>query len=78
MSDKVFAQGVFFDKPSEQAPEFVKGKLSFKVDEAVAFLNEHKNEKGYVNLDLLKSQAGKLYLQLNTWVPEKEKEQGEL
>lgn len=74
MSDKIFAQGIFFDKPSDKAPEFVKGKISFKVEEAVAFLQENTNSKGYVNLDLLKSQAGKLYLQVNDWEPEKKEE----
>lgn len=68
------ADGFFFDKPREGAPDFVKGKLSIQAEKAVAFLNEHKNEKGYVNLDLLKSKEGKLYFTLNEWKPEKKED----
>lgn len=60
------AKGFFFKKAHEKAPEFVKGNLSIKVDEAIAFLKE--NEKnGWVNIDLLKSLKGTLYLKLNEW-----------
>ncbi len=67
MADKIFADGIRFEKPREGAPEFVKGKLSFKVEEAVAFLKGNVNDKGWVNLDLKKSKEGKLYLELNTY-----------
>ena len=70
-NEAIFASGIFFDKPHENAPDFVKGKISIKADEATTFIKAHANEKGYVNLDLKKSKEGKLYLQLNTFVPEK-------
>jgi len=71
MSDQsILADGFFFDRPSETAPEFVKGKISIKVDKAVPFLEEYANEKGYVNLDLLVSKEGKPYLKLNQWKPQ--------
>ena len=66
--DPVFADGFIFKRPREGAPEFVKGALSLKVDEAIAFLQKHNNA-GWVNLDLNNSQGGKLYLQLNDWKP---------
>jgi len=66
--DPVFADGFIFKRPREGAPEFVKGALSIKVDEAIAFLQKHNNA-GWVNLDLKNSQGGKLYLQLNDWKP---------
>ena len=72
--EKIFVDGVRFEKPREGAPEFVKGRLSFKVDEAVAFLQKHKTESGWVNADLKKSAGGKLYLELNTFVPRKREE----
>lgn len=72
--ETIFATGIFFDKPREGAPDFVKGKVSIKVEDAVTMLKAHVNEKGYVNLDLLKSKDGsKLYFTVNTWKPEKEK-----
>jgi hypothetical protein len=67
--DKIFAEGMFFNKPREGAPDFVKGKIDIKVDEFLLFLNKNKNQKGYVNLDLKESKGGKLYLELNTFVP---------
>jgi hypothetical protein len=69
MNESKLAAGFFFDRPRDGAPEFVKGRMSIKVEEAIPFLNENKNEKGYVNLDLLVSKAGKLYLKLNEYKP---------
>ncbi len=69
MDEKIFAQGIYFNKPRDGAPDFVKGRIDIKSDDAIAFLTEHTNEKGYVNLDLKESRAGKLYLELNTFKP---------
>jgi len=75
MADKIFAGGMRFEKPKEGTPDFVKGRLSFKVDEAVEFLQKYKNEKGWVNVDLLKSkEKGTLYLQLNDWKPKEQED----
>lgn len=65
--ETILAKGFFFERPSEKAPEFVKGKVSIKVEEAIEFLKEHKNEAGYVNLDLLTSKENKPYFKLNNW-----------
>lgn len=66
--EKIWAKGIRFEKPKAGLPEFIKGKLSFKVDDAIQFLNEHKDERGWVNLDLKKSkEKGTLYLELNTY-----------
>ena len=69
MSETIFANGIIFSKPGEKAPEFIKGKLSFKVDGAIEFLKKYKSESGWVNCDLKKSKEGKLYLALNTFKP---------
>ncbi len=67
--DKTFADGFLFDR-KPNAPEFVVGKLSLVVDDAVKFLRDHKDAKGWVNLDIKQSKGGKYYLELNTWKPE--------
>lgn len=73
-SKTVFADGIYFDRPREGGPSFVKGRVSIKVDQAIAFLNQHKNEKGYVNLDLKEAKdTKKLYLALNAWKPTEQK-----
>lgn len=69
----IFADGIIFSKPMEGAPEFIRGKLSFKVDEVVEFLKKYKPESGWVNCDLCKSKEGKLYLKLNQFKPKTEK-----
>ena len=74
--EAIWPAGIIFKKPREGAPDYIKGQLSFKVDEACAFLQEHVNN-GWVNIDIKKSKEGKMYLQLNTWKKE-EKASGEL
>lgn len=74
MAEKKLAEGFYFDRPREGAPEFVKGRLSVKAEQAIPFIEENKNDKGYINLDLLVSKEGKLYLSLNDWKPEAKKE----
>jgi hypothetical protein len=69
-NETVLVDGLFFDRPREGAPDFVKGRISIQADKLTEFVAKHKNEKGYVNIDLLKSKAGKLYCKLNTFVPE--------
>ena len=65
--ETVFLDGFIFKRPKEGAPDFVKGEMSIKVDEAVASLQ--KNAKnGWINADLLASKDNsKLYFKLNTW-----------
>jgi hypothetical protein len=70
--DKVFGEGIFF-KQKENAPSFVVGAVSIKVDEFIVFLKDNV-KKGWVNLDLKESKGGKHYFQLDTWEP---KPQGE-
>lgn len=66
----ILAEGFYFDRPKEGSPEWVKGKISIQIEKAIPFLEQHANEKKYVNLDLLVSKEGKLYLRLNNWKPE--------
>ena len=69
--EKVFADGFIF-KRKENAPEFVVGSMSIKVDEAMAFLAQNET-KGWVNLDVKLSKGGKFYMELDTWKPKTEK-----
>lgn len=72
MENKVFVDGLRFERPREGSPEFVKGRVGIEVEKLVAWLEAHKGEanKGWLNADLLQSKDGqKLYFQLNTWKP---------
>lgn len=62
------AKGFYFEKPREGAPDFIKARISVKVEDAIATLKEYKNDSGYVNLELLKKKDGTgHYLQVNTY-----------
>lgn len=68
MADKTFASGLYPAKPHHNAPEFVKMRLSFNVEQFIQFLKDNVNEKGYTNVDVLESKDGeKLYGVLNEW-----------
>jgi len=73
--EKVFADGIIFKAPDQNTKDkapWVKGKISVKVTDFIAFLNKHNND-GWVNLDLKKSkEKGTLYLELNTYKKAKE------
>jgi len=63
--DKIFADGFVF-KRREGAPDFVIGRQSIKVDEAIAFLKANV-KNGWVNLDIKQSKGGSYYCELDTW-----------
>jgi hypothetical protein len=65
--EKIFADGFSF-KRSEKAPEFVIGRLSMKVDEAVAFIKTHQ-KGGWVNLNVKQARSGNYYMELDTFEP---------
>lgn len=63
--DKVFADGFIF-KRSDNAPDWVVGNMSVKVEDAVAFLQAN-SKKGWVNLKINSAKSGKYYMELDTW-----------
>lgn len=65
--EKVFAEGIIF-KRNDNAPDFVIGSMSVKVEEAVPFLQANA-KNGWTNLQVKKSQNGKMYVELDTFEP---------
>lgn len=65
--EKIFADGFSF-KRSENAPDFVVGRLSLKVDEAIAFMKENE-KKGWINLNIKTARSGNHYIELDTFEP---------
>lgn len=70
---KIFADGFYFER-RENAPDFVIGRLSVKVNKAKDFLDAHVNDRGYVNLNILRSKDGGAYMELDTWQPKKKED----
>ena len=64
----VFANGIIFKLPRAGAPDFVKGSLSFKVEDAIVWLKENESG-GWCNVNLKVSRAGKPYADLDNWKP---------
>ena len=71
--DVIFPEGFIVKKPHESAPDFIKLRMSVKVDQFTQFMNDNNNE-GWINMDLKLSKKGVLYTQLNTWVAEAKKD----
>ena len=63
--EKIFADGFVF-KRNEKAPEFVVGRMSIKVEEAVVWLKSN-SKNGWVNLDVKQAKGGNYYCELDTW-----------
>jgi hypothetical protein len=63
--EKIFADGFIF-KRNEKAPEFVIGRLSMKVEEAIAFIKQHE-KNGWVNLGVKQARSGNYYIELDTF-----------
>ncbi len=63
--EKIFADGFVF-KRNENAPDFVVGRVSIKVDDAIAFIKEHQ-KNGWVNLGVKQARSGNYYMELDTF-----------
>lgn len=77
-NEKVFVDGMIFNKKHDNAPDFIKGHIAVKVEEFVPFIEKHKKDDGWVNIDLKLSKGGKLYFELNTWKPENKKDSSDI
>ena len=66
--EKVFADGFSFSTRENQ-PEFVIGRVSVKIEDALPFLKEHGAKRGWVNLNILTGRSGKPYVELDTFEP---------
>jgi hypothetical protein len=49
-------------RKNEKSPEFILSSVSFDVEKFKKWLDENKNAKGWVNLDLKKNMNGDYYL----------------
>lgn len=60
--ETIFVEGLYYKEPNEKSPDFVLAKLSAKREELIKFLE--KQEGDWVNMEALKSKAGKPYIKL--------------
>ena len=75
MEKSTLVDGMFYNEARESAPDFVLGSVSFSKDKFIKWLSEQEDTKGYVNVDIIMSKAGKPYAKLNTFKPKASVEQ---
>lgn len=69
MSDKIFAEGVYWSR-RDSAPDYVIGRIGIDVERFVKWLEKQPtSERGYLNLNVLRGRNGKEYVELDTWQP---------
>jgi hypothetical protein len=62
-----FVNGLIVKAPNENAPEYVKAKVSIKREELIAWLQAKSGE--WINADVKVSQGGKWYVAVDDWKP---------
>lgn len=70
--DKVFADGLYYNEPSVKAPDFVVGSLTVIPNKFIPFLQSQPGDQ--VKLIIKLSKAGKPYIEVDNWKPEKKNE----
>lgn len=65
--EKVFADGFSF-KRNENAPDFVVGRLSIKIEDAIVFMKENQ-KNGWVNISIKYGRSGNPYCELDNFDP---------
>ena len=72
MADKVFAEGIYYDRPKPNAPNYILGNISMEKKRALEWLQaQEANERGYIRLTVKESRNGKLYIVLDNWEPQR-------
>jgi len=70
--EKVFVDGMIIKSKSEGTPDWVKEKISLKLDEFGAWVAAQKKADPsleWINIDIKQSQSGKLYAERDMWKP---------
>ena len=70
-NDTQFIGGLIVKAPHENAPEYVKAKLSIKREELIGWLQQQSGD--WINAEVKVSQAGKYYAAVDTWKPDSQK-----
>ena len=69
MSNEVeFVNGLIAKAPNENAPEYVKAKLSIRRQELIDWLSARDGD--WINAEVKESKGGKWYIAVDSWKPE--------
>lgn len=67
MADIEFIDGLNAKAPNQNAPEYVKAKISIKREPLIAFLQQREGE--WINAEIKESKGGKWYVAIDSWKP---------
>ncbi len=73
-NDTKFIDGLIVKEPHQNAPEYVKAKLSIKREELIKFLQGQSGD--WINADIKVSQNGKWYAAIDDWKPDANRSSG--
>lgn len=74
-NDIEFVSGLLVKPPHEKAPDFVKARISIKVEDLGKWLRaKYKAGEEWVNVDVKESKGGKWYASVSTFKPNVPKE----
>ena len=68
MTESKLVNGLIWKDPHQNAPEFIKGKISIKVNDFMEYISQHQSN-GWLNIELKQSRQGKMYFELDEWKP---------
>ena len=71
MSENNFIDGLIVKAPHQNAPDFVKAKLSIKREELIGWLQQQTGD--WINVDVKESRAGKWYAAVDDWKPDSDR-----
>ncbi|MBW8849967.1 MAG: hypothetical protein JF600_04230 [Xanthomonadales bacterium] len=66
-----FVGGMIAKAPHDNAPGYVKARLSIKREELIEWLREKDDE--WINVDIKESQDGKWYAAVDSWKPDRQR-----
>jgi len=70
--EKNFVDGMIVKLPDSNAPDFVKLKLSLKLDELGPWISTQKKndpDMEWINIEIKEGRSGKWYAERNMWKP---------
>ncbi len=67
MAEKVFVDGLRVRAKRENAPDWIKMRMSIKREELISWLQSRSED--WIEIDVKESRAGNLYAEVDTWKP---------
>jgi hypothetical protein len=67
MSDVEFVDGFIAKAPNENAPDYVKAKVSIKREDLLNWLAKRQDE--WINVEIKEGRTGRWYASVDNWKP---------